>query len=260
METSFPVPRLLASAFVLAWLLPTPPSQGAQTEAQIAECVARNSPRSDSVRALRVSSKNRAGEIREIMVKLFTQTRENGFRRVAVKFTEPADLAGASFLMVEREGPNEMYFRSAADAKAKRISGDARALQLLGADITYEDLEHLLAFRRPEQSTRLPDETLRKRPVYVIETRTPGTSYDRVVTSIDQERCVALRAEFYEKGKGLRKELTVNPDRVLKRGGVWVPQVALMTDLRDGTSTMLLVDSTQQDVAMDDSIFAIEPR
>ncbi len=259
MKTSFLAHPLIFCTLAFPLLVPGAASEAGTTEAEIAACVQRNAPQSDSIRAVRISSKDRTGEERETLIKIYSRPQEDGLRRVSVEFIEPEDLKGASFLMLEREGPNEMYFRTAKDAKAKRVSGAARSLGLFGSDITYEDFEHLMAFRRPEESKRLPDETHRDREVYVVETRSADSSYDRIVTSIDKERCVALRAELYEKGKGLRKELSVNPNRVLKRGAVWVPQVAVMTDLRDGTSTMFLIDSTEQDVAMDDSLFSVEP-
>ena len=57
---------------------------------------------------------------------------------------------------------------------------------------------------------------------------------------------MALRTELYEQGKGLRKTLMVNPTHLRKKGNVWIPQLAIMEDLLNYTSTVFLVDSTEQ--------------
>ena len=121
--------------------------------------------------------------------------------------------------------------------------------------------EQMLAFDHPAETRRLDDTTLRRRAVYVVETR-PGkddsSAYERVVTFVDKEKCVALRIELYERGKGLRKTLMVNPSHLHKKGSLWIPQFLLMEDLVDYTTTVFMVDSTQQDVETTEEAFRKE--
>jgi hypothetical protein len=112
--------------------------------------------------------------------------------------------------------------------------------------------------RPREQLQRQADETIRDRPVYVIETHPENSGYERIVSYIDQESCLPLLMKFYESGGQLRKELTTNPRANLKHGSVWVPHTALMRDVRDLTTTHLMVDSHEQDVLLPDGIFSVE--
>lgn len=252
---------LLALAALLSCLGPSW-AEAAEPSPEVTACLERNILEPDTIRAVRISSRDRAGFDRDTVIKLHGRRNEAGQREVMVSFVEPEDLKGSSFLMLERSAGTEMYFKPAPDEPAKRVAGAGRLLNMLGTDFTYEDFEHLLAFDKPRETKRLDDEVLRGRPVYVVESfpqEGPGTAYNRVVTFIDQERCVALRTELYEQGKGLRKTLMVNPTHLRKKGNVWIPQLAIMEDLLNYTSTVFLVDSTEQGPLPDELFRATAP-
>ena len=224
-------------------------AEGAGPGDEVTACLERNIAEPDTIRGVRISSRDRAGFDRDTVLKIHGRRNAANQREVMVSFVEPEDVAGSSFLMLERPGGTEMYFRTSADEPAKRVSGAGRLLNLLGTDFTYEDFEHLLAFDKPRSTKRLDDDVLRGRKVYVVEAipnEALGSAYNRIVTFVDQEKCVALRTELYEKGKGLRKTLMVNPTHLHKKGNVWIPQLALMEDLLNYTTTVFMVDSTEQ--------------
>ncbi len=242
-------------------LASVPPSSHAESDPAIEACIARNKMEPGYIRAARISTRDRAGFDRDTVIKIFGRTRPDGMREVLVQFTEPEDAKGSVFLMREIEGGTEMWFRAGPDEKAKRVEGAGRLLRLLGTDFSYEDFEQMIAFDHPKQTKRLEDTTLRRRAVYVVETRpAPGDSsaYERVVTFVDKEKCVALRIELYQKGKGLRKTLMVNPSHLHRKGVLWIPQFLLMEDLVDYTTTVFMVDSTQQDVEQTEAMFRKE--
>ena len=94
----------------------------------------------------------------------------------------------------------------------------------------------------------------------MVETRPadPGTSaYERVLSYVDRETCVALRIELFEPGGKLRKEFVANPAFVRREGSRWIAGMALMYDLRDSTTTQVLVDASEQDVALPKSMFQL---
>ena len=83
----------------------------------------------------------------------------------------------------------------------------------------------------PGQVRQLPEATIDGRPVYVVETHPAPSSkseYERLVTSIDKERCTVLRREGYddqfEGGKRARKIYAVAPDGVARRRQVLHPR------------------------------------
>jgi hypothetical protein len=250
--------RITIVPLLLALLLA--PLAGADEAADVAACIARDFPEPDSVRAVRISSRDRAGFDRDTVVQIYGRRTDSG-REILVRFLQPEELAGSAFLMLERDGPNEMYFKGGDLGKAKRVKGGGRALSLLGTDFSYEDFEHLLAFKSSAPAKRLEDSKVRGRATYVVEARpnaSAGSAYERVVTYTDKETCVALRTELYEKGKGLRKTLMVNPTVLQKRGSVWIPQLALMEDLLNYTSTVFMVDTTEHNVELSDEFFQVD--
>jgi hypothetical protein len=213
---------------------------------EVAQCARRNLPEPDTIRAVRIVERDRVGAERTTVVKIYVRRTGEKRRQVLIRFEQPEELRGSAFLMLEREGENELYFKSTELPAVKRISGPAKAEQLLGGDFSYEDFEYLQGFSQPGEWKRLEDAAVSERPVYVVETRPTQSAYQRVVAFVDKKTCVALRIEFFESSKRLRKVLTVNPRQVLKRGSVWLPHMALMRNIEELTTTMFLVDSSQQ--------------
>jgi hypothetical protein len=248
------------NSVLLASLLLSPAfasAEEAEVSADITACAERNVPEPDSIRAVRITARDRLGAEQVTVVKMYGRRTEEGSRQLLVRFLEPEDVRGTSFLVLERDGENEMYFMSPDLGEPKRIAGTQRASTLFGTDYSYEDFEHLQAFKRPGSSRRLEDDEIGNRPVYVVESRSVDSDYERILTFVDKETCVALRMEMYEQGGRLRKELDVNPDFVRRKGAIWIANMALMHDLRDATTTQLLVDSTEQDVEFPEGLFSI---
>ena len=179
-------------------------------------------------------------------------------REVLVEFVEPAEVSGSSVLLLEREPENELWLRSSELGTPRRIRNTGRSSNFLGTDFTYEDFEHLLAFRGPGETKRLDDRRVEGRPAYVLE-RTPdpsaGSAYNRILTFVDKKTCLALRTELYKAGR-LRKQLLVNPVVLHKKGKTGLPQIALMEDLVNLTSTVIMVQGTER-AGLPDYLFAV---
>jgi hypothetical protein len=238
---------LLLAALVTPALAAEP--EEAQAAAEVVACAKRNLEEPDSVRAVRLTSRDRVGTETVIVVKLYGRRVEGGLRQLFVEFIEPEDMRGSSLLVLEREGENEVYFTSSELEKPKRITGTGKFAPLLGPVITFEDLEYIFGFDQPGESKLRDDGELLERPVHVLEIRPNGgedSAYDRVVAYVDRETCVALRIEFYQAGR-LRKEFSVNPKWIHRHGSVWIANMSMMRDVRDRTTTQVLVDSTDQE-------------
>ena len=251
--------RIARIGFAAALLLVTFPETGSAEE-EVARCLEDNMPEPDSIRALRVVARDRTGAERVTVVKLYGARSDEGYRQLLLRFIEPADVAGAAFLMLERPEQNETYFKPGPDQPPKRITGAGSSMALFGSDFSYEDFEYLHGFTRPGETKRLEDAAIDDRAVYVLETRPSAeaqSAYQTIVAFVDKETCIPLRMEMFEVGGRLRKVLSVNPSQVMKRGPVWIAHRALMRDIRDYTTTQLLVDSTEQD-SLPDETFSVE--
>ena len=248
---------------LLATLMLIPLSAAADAESDakdVTACMNRNVPEPDAVRAVRINTKDRTGSERLTVVRIYTRRGEDGLRQVRVEFREPEEVRGSSVLLFERQGANEFFLRTSDLVAAKRIQPSGRNLPFLGTDFSYEDFERLLAFKRPEKLERLEDDRIDGRPVFVLRS-TPGpeaaSSYDRIITYVDQKTCVPLRMELFEPEYGLRKKLVIDAMLLKKRGRMWLPQLALMEDLLNMTSTVLMIDSTKHSEALSDDLFAL---
>jgi hypothetical protein len=242
------MPRLAiaVSCLVLLGAEGEEPKSAVETTA----CLQRNVPEVDHVRAVRFVTRDRMGSDKVTVVKLYSRREADGSRQVLLRFSEPDYLEGAAFLMLEQDGVTEMYVKTSEEEKAKMVSSPSRATSLFGTDFSYEDFERVQAFNRPGAQQRMEDDTIGGRSVYVVETRPAQpkeSAYERVITYIDKETCLALRMEFYEADWRLRKLFTVNPHRVTQKDSVWIPQMSMIRDLRDYTSTQIFVDSTEQE-------------
>ncbi|MCZ6464754.1 MAG: outer membrane lipoprotein-sorting protein [Proteobacteria bacterium] len=256
--------RMKAPASAFSLLLLLSPSHALAGEAddrtpeQVRACIERNVPEPDNVRAIRITTRDRAGTKRKIMVKMLGHRSDDGLRRLLIRFVEPDDLKGAGFLIIERDGPNELYLASTEFAKPRRITGSARGGNLFGTDFTYEDFEYLQGFQVPGDTRQLEDSSFDLRPVYVVESRPEDSSYERVVSYIDKESCLPLQVLSYERGGRLRKELTTDPRWNLQHGDTWVAHETMMRDHRDLSTTHFLVDTHEQDALLPEGIFTVE--
>ncbi|MGH7287412.1 MAG: outer membrane lipoprotein-sorting protein [Myxococcota bacterium] len=249
---------MLPVALLLA-LLALP---AAAPAASPAEACARNVPQPETVRAIRMTSRDRSGEKTIVVLSLYGRRDSEGLGQLFIRMEQPAEIRGTSLLVLEQpKGDSEIYLASPALPKARRITGVSRADGLFRTDFSSEDLERLQQGWRPsEGETRpLPDTHIEGRPVYVVELRPSDSAYERIVLSLDQESCLPLLIQFYEPGKSrARKELSTDPRSNLKHGSIWVAHSALMRDLQNLTTTHLMVDSHEQEALLPDGQFSVE--
>src|SRR5262245_30935169 len=218
-------------------------------------------PQPDSVRAVRLTARDRAGEKTVVVLRIYGKRDTEGLGRLFLRFEEPAGVKGTALLVLERkDGESEIYLATPELPTPRRVSGPARADGMFRTDFSSEDLQRLQQGWRPgaDELKELPDARVDDRPAWVLEARPKNSSYERIVFSFDQESCLPLLVRFYEPGEDKpRKELTTDPRSKLKHGEQWVAHSALMRDLKNLTTTHLMVDSNAQDPLPDDQ-FTVE--
>jgi len=196
---------------------------------QILECAAGNVPAPGSIRAVRLTARDRIGSKRVTRLQIQGHRTKDGRRRVLVRFLEPPEMVGASLLFLEGEDENQVYYMSPELERPKRLTGAERTLELFGTDFSYEDFERLEALTRPGASQRLEDDAVAGRPAYVVHTfpaDRAASDYGAVVSHFDQKTCVPLKMEMFDRNGVLKKQLLANPDQVHRRGQAWIPQQA----------------------------------
>jgi len=251
-------PALALVALLAGLPIPAPARAGSPAEA----CFERTTPQPDSIRAIRMTARDRSGQKPVVVMQLYGRRNAQGLGQLFIRLLEPDSVRGASLLVLEQPGgASDIYLATPELPTPRRITGPARTDGMFRTDFSSEDLERLQQGWRPGagEMKQLPDESIGGRPVYVLEIRPRDSAYERVVLSIDHESCLPLLVRFYEHGKSSpRKELTTDPRSNLKHGSLWVAHEALMRDLEKLSTTHLMVDSHAQEQLLPDGQFTVD--
>lgn len=242
-----PVPAAALTALLAALALPAQ-AAGEKTVDEILECQLRTRPVTETVRQIRLVRTDRIGGERVLHARVYGGVSREGFRTLLVQVTQPPELLDFSFMITEREGANHMYVSPAGLPDVKLVRGASRATSLFGTDLSYEDVERLYGLARPGETHALVggETVLDGRSVWQLETvpaEEQSSAYWKIVSHVDRETCVLLRADMYAANGELRKVLTADPASIRQEGKVWVAHDVRVRDLRDETQTHMVLDA-----------------
>ncbi len=257
-----PWPLLLASL----WLAPGPAlaaedataGSSAASFEEVESCALENLPSNSSVQTVTLTTVDRIGARNTMDAKIYWEKDDEGRSRLLLRFSDPPDMRNSALLMLQRDGGNDLFMYLPALKKTRRVTSRMVGGSMFGTDFSYEEFERLVGMAEDVGGALLPDGRVGDRPVWVVDHSLDPAStsgYERVRSYVDQERCVTLKIEYFEKGERLRKVMEVDPERVAKEGGSWVPRAITMTDLRDETHTDIKVTSIELDAKIHRKIF-----
>jgi outer membrane lipoprotein-sorting protein len=252
---------------MLRWLIvvstllvcPALPGISLETVSEIRECVQSNFPARTSSQEVRITTIDRIGSEQILEAEFLWKRFPDDLSRLLVRVARPPDLRGSAYLLIEREGGEEMFTYLPELQKVRRINARMVSGSLFGTDFSYEDVAYLQGLGKTK-AERLPDSAVVDRSVYVLagEARLgEQSSYDRVVSYIDRKTCVVLKVEFFE-GDELRKVLLADSDSLTQKNDIWIPLRTELRDLRDSTSTRLEIERVEFDVEIRDREFGVE--
>lgn len=248
---------LALSALCLALCVP----RGAEAESAALACFERR-PEPDSVRAMRLSTQDQAGNKMVQILRLYGRRNQQGLGQLFVRVEQPESTRGTSLLMLQRaDAESEIYLASPEHPTPRAIRGSERNQGMFGTDFSYEDLERVQHGWRPgaAEIVELPGEQVDDRAAYVIEVRPRDSAWARIVFYLSQESCLPILIRYLERGKTLAaKEAILDPRAHVKHGDIWVAHNVLMRDLVKHTTTGLMVDSHEQEALLPDGQFTVE--
>jgi len=227
---------------------------------EILACVQKNFPEETSVQMMEFRSTDRLGDGRRLGAKVWWKRVEDGLSRVMLRLRKPPDLRGAGLLLIEKRPRTDMFVYLPDLEKVRRVTTRMLSGSLFGSDFTYEDFQRLQGMELEGRSERLADATLDEVPVHVVAHHPApdsGSGYERVVTYVARDTCLPLKSEMWERGERLRKVLTADRESVFQRDGVRISQNLLMEDLRDKTSTQLVVSDIEVEVEIPRKVFTV---
>jgi hypothetical protein len=201
----------------------------------------------------RVFIRDAAGLTRELAFTARSRRWAPGLSKSLVRFSAPADLAGVSFLQVQRKsGDDDRHLYLPELRRSKRIAGDLRPNAFMGTDFSYGDLDRRdLRESRPRLKG---EETLGKYRCWVLEL-TPTAAeatYARVELWVRQDNFVPLRTTMYNRAGVHLKTLTTQ--EVRRVGGRWFITRSLMHHHPQNRKTELVIEKIvpRTDIADDE--------
>lgn len=226
------------------------------TAAAVMACMRANIPKTLTVKDVQLDASDASGTARTMKGKLYA-SRDDDKLQAMIRVSAPGDLAGASYLLRERDHGDEMYVYIPALSKVRRISGAAVDGSLWGTDLSFSDVKQLGNAFSGSDPKMGKDEVLDGRPVHVLSVM-PNASdserFTRLLAWVDAKSCVALRVDFYE-GQTVRKRLSVDATSLRQDGGYWYASQLTMSDLGQGTSTRLKVLDIHPDQTLPGRLF-----
>jgi hypothetical protein len=141
--------------------------------------------------------------------KNFTLERAGNRDYQLIQFLEPADVRGTSLLThQDPKGDDSQWLYLPELRRVKRISSTGKTGSFMGSEFTYEDIggNTLDKFKY----TRLPDETYKGKPCYVLE-KTPNyenSGYTKIKMWVAKDSNLLLRQDFFDRKSSLLKVMT----------------------------------------------------
>jgi hypothetical protein len=216
-------------------------------------CIAANAPQTSLVMRIGLALEHQGRELSATRFQLLWLRVDTGEQRALMRFQTPADLAGASLLMVLRDGRSPLVDLLLPElGQPQRISSREQLDGFLGrAGLGSEEVGVLLDPLAIASGTLLSDAaSMDGRPAWQIERRSPEGEpgrYARTVSYIDRETCVPLRVEFYDRADRLRKRLLVPRAEVSQVSYSWQPRRWIFEDAAGGSRSVLNVEEVELD-------------
>jgi outer membrane lipoprotein-sorting protein len=230
------------------------------TVEDIQACVERSGPQRSSIQRVLLRTTDKRDTVKESRAEFYWEKFDDGLSKVLVHFSAPLDLRGSALLILEKkDGKRDMFMYLPELDRVRRVTSHMMSGSMFGTDFSYAEFERLYGLADDVSARRLPDQELDGEAVYVTETTLDpeeGSSYDRVLVYIEQERCVPVKMEFLKENTQPGKVLTMDPAKIRRVEPAWVPGEILMRDLQQGTQTTLVLEEVQIDVDIPRSKFS----
>lgn len=235
-----------------------PGKPGLEKPEDIRACVRKNYPATSSTQTFQLKSVGREGSARTLHATAFWKKASDGKVKVMLSVSNPEDLRGSAYLMVERESRDDLFMYLPATRRVKRILGNQTSDALWGTDFSYEDIKQVQGIFDAGKLTREPDAEVGGRKAYVLSfapDKVEESAYRRVVSRIDQETCVALQTDFFRAKETPEKRLTVSAQEIKREGQRWQPHFYEMQDLGNGTRSELRIEKVVADTDLAERLF-----
>ncbi|HUR42062.1 MAG TPA: outer membrane lipoprotein-sorting protein [Verrucomicrobiae bacterium] len=232
---------------LLLFVLLIPNAHAEETTKSVVECMRTRVPPFLTIGQLELTTYDRVGGSRTLQGRLYS-SKENGgpqgaMMHATLRVDAPAEFKGAAYLVRETDDylRDGMFVYLPGVKRVRRVTGTFADASLLGTNFSYFDFKQLQNAFVDLLAESLVTEQVNGRPAYVLTARAvPGTEtrYTMAKVWVDQQACVAVRAEFWD-NKKVSKELSSPAGSLRKSGELWYVSEIEMRDASSGTRTVL---------------------
>lgn len=175
--------------------------------------------------------------------------------RTLIRFTEPADIRGTSFLVWDQPaGEDERFLYLPSLSRVRRIAGAEAQESFVGSDLTYEDIggreleSYDYRLLDDQASWTAADGTVH--PAYILESRRrdAGAKFPRVESTVRKDNVVVVGAKIYNRRDELQKTFAVT--RLERLGNYWTVMAMTMADQLARTRTELVIEDARYDIGL----------
>lgn len=180
---------------------------------------------------------------------------------VLVKFSEPNDIRGTSFLQIEHsDGDDDLWIYLPALKRSRRLVASNKKDSFVGSDFSYGDI--LLPKVDLYRHTVLRSETVDGHECLVIEsvpadeTVRSTSGYSKKITWVRADNYLETQVEYYDLGGRLLKTQRV-AEHVLMEPETqrWFAQRREMTNHQTGHSTLITFENIAPSAELSDELF-----
>jgi hypothetical protein len=175
--------------------------------------------------------------------------------RTLIRFTDPADIRGTSFLVWDQpSGDDERFLYLPSLGRVRRIAGSEAQESFVGSDLTYEDIGgrelESYDYRLLDDQVSWKGSDGAAHPAYLLEStrKDPGAKFPRVESLVRKDVFVVVGAKIYNKRNELQKTFEVS--RLEKTGDYWTVMAMTMADQLARTRTELVIDEARYDIGL----------
>ena len=198
--------------------------------------------------------KDKQGATSELSFSARSRRYDGSYSKALVRFTGPADVAGAGFLQIQkREGDDERYLFLPELKRSRRISGNLRGTSFMGTDFSFADLDR--RDLRESISALLPDENIGRFACFHLDSKSTraDSPYSHVETWLRTDNYLPLKMHMYDRANVLAKTFSALEVRRVK--GQWYITKSRMIDHARSHETSLTIDSIEPTAAIADDEF-----
>ncbi|HIF91581.1 MAG TPA: outer membrane lipoprotein-sorting protein [Myxococcales bacterium] len=216
------------------------------TLSEIEGCATRNLPQAAGVIEFSVEAIGQSGVATRSRAEIRWTKDDDELVRVLLRVLEPAKTAGTALLIMDRKSDQPAFFlRLPEISRVKRVRSKHLRGPVLGTDFSFEDLQRM---RDPLDRANLELVGIAEvdgRSAWLLEAipgPEDGSEYVRVLTYIDQQHCVPIQVDLFERGDRLRKRLRAPQAEIRTVGTAHLPYLFVMEDLRRETRTIIRIE------------------